>query len=117
MGKSDSNNMKSSAMWDNNRALSGVDANLAGKIDEFFRAELDIREVKSDPGYCETDKTVKLMIPDYQNHKHSVEIEKFVRESFSDKTQEARINDEIREIKEEISHSNLNEISSEWVKE
>jgi TolA-binding protein len=102
--------------WDD-RVLSGEDAVLAGKIDEFFRAELDIREVKSDPGYGETDKTVKLMISDNQNNKRNGEIEKFVRESFSDKKQEVRINDEIREIKDEISYSNLDEISLEWVKE
>jgi tetratricopeptide (TPR) repeat protein len=116
MRESDINRIKGSEVWENGE-LSLEDADLNRRIDEFFKAEIDIREVKSDPGYGETDKTVKLMISDNQNNKRNGEIEKFVREGFSYKTQEVRINDEIREIKEEIRHSSLDEISSEWVKE
>jgi TolA-binding protein len=110
------NTSKRSGAWDY-MMPAGEDSALITRIDEFFMGELDIREVKSDPGYAETQKAVKLMISDNLNNKRNEENEKFIRESLSDLVPETRMNDEIREIKEEISRNNLNEISSEWVRE
>jgi TolA-binding protein len=116
MSSRDGNRINKTEFWDD-RELSGEDAALSRRMDEFFRAEMDITEVKSDPGYAETDKAAKLMITDYQENMRNTDNEKYIRDSLSGNKGEERIKDEIREIREEIKSKGLEEISSEWVRE
>jgi TolA-binding protein len=94
------------------------DAALFEMISASFTGQLDIQEVKSDPAYSETDGLVKQVVADYQkNATHNKDNESFIRDSFDGKTREIIVEKEIGRIKEEINNSNLNKISTEWVKE
>lgn len=107
--------------WDDpgfDMLLSPADSALFGKISEYMKGLSDIEDVKSDPAYSVTNDEVNVMISDYQ--KNSIQYkdnEKFIRDSFAEETPEEKLKNEIGQIKHEISHSNLNDISSEWVKE
>jgi TolA-binding protein len=103
-------------MWDD-RMLSGEDAALSLRIDEFFRAESDIMEVKCDPAYIETDMAAKALISDYQKNTHNPEAEKFISESLAGVKTGDKMVGEIRDIKDEIKRKGVDEITSEWVKE
>jgi tetratricopeptide (TPR) repeat protein len=98
--------------------LSPVDSALFGKISDFMTGLSDIDDVKGDPGYSVTSDEVKVMISDYrENAVHNKENEKFILNSLNTETPERKLRNEISQIKEEINKSNLNDISSEWVKE
>ena len=109
--------IKRPGMWDD-KVLSGEDAALIRKIDEFFRAEMDIMDVRSDPGYTEADEAARLIVTEYQKNTRNTDNEEFIRESLDgSRHEDTAINDEIREIREEIKNKNLNEVSSEWIRE
>ena len=107
--------------WDDpdyDMLLSAEDSSLIGKISEYMKGLIDIEDVKSDPAYSVTNDAVKLMISDYQKSiARNKDNEKFIRDSFTEEASEEKLRDEISKIKHEISHSNLDDISSEWVKE
>ncbi len=116
MNEQNENKRNGAGMRDDN-IMSVDDAALSRRIDEFFRAEMDIMEVKSDPGYDETGKAVQVMISDYQANIRNTDIEKYIRESMSGISNKETMNDEIREIRQEIKSKGLDEISSEWIRE
>jgi TolA-binding protein len=116
MSGRDRNRINNSDFWDN-RALSGEDVSLSLRIDEFFRSEMDITEVKSDHAYAETDRAAKVIISDYQKSIHKAEDERFIRESFAGLNTDDDTIDEIREIRDEIRRNRVDEVSSGWVKE
>jgi TolA-binding protein len=94
------------------------DSALFGMISAYFKGELDIEEVKNDPAYADTNDKVKKMIAGYQNNAtHNKDNEKFIRDSFSGETNEGETEKEISGIKQEISHSNLDNVSADWVKD
>ena len=107
--------------WDDpdyDMLLSAEDSSLFGKISEYMKGLIDIEDVKSDPAYSVTNDTVKVMISDYQkNIARNEDNEKFIRDGFAEEASEEKLRDEISQIKHEISHSNLDDISSEWIKE
>jgi len=94
-------------MWDS-RILQDEDIVLRDMVDDFFRAERDILEVRCDPAYAETDEKVKTMLADHKRGRHSIETQRFIC---------GNLNEEIREIKEEIKSNRLDELSSAWVSE
>jgi len=102
--------------WDDN-LLSAEDSALFEKIGNYLKGELDIKEVKNDPGYAAADNAVKQMLSDYQHNMRNRENEKYIREAFSGRNSGMKIKEEIREIHEEIKRSNIDRISSEWVRE
>jgi TolA-binding protein len=58
------------------------------------------------------------MISDYQeNAVHNKNNEKFIIDSLADEPPEEKFINQVSEIKDEIRRNNLNDISSEWVKE
>jgi TolA-binding protein len=116
MSERNRNIIKKQVVWDASR-LSAEDAALSCKMDEFFRAEMDITDVKSDPEYAETDRRVKVMISAYQKKVRNADNETYIRDSLDGNGSEEIINEEIREIKEEIKSKGVDEISSEWVRE
>ncbi|MFZ2339057.1 MAG: hypothetical protein WAW07_04965 [Bacteroidales bacterium] len=98
--------------------LTPTDIALFGEISDCMKGRSDIEDVKSDPAYSITNDEVKVMNSNYQ--KNSIqykENEKFIHESFAEAIQEEKLKMEIAQIKHEISQSNLNDISSELVKE
>jgi TolA-binding protein len=98
--------------------LSPGDSALFGKISDYLKGLSDIEDLKSDPAYSVTNEEVKVMISDYQkNTILNKDNEKFIRDSLDKETPEEKLKNEIGQINYEISHSNLNDISSEWVKE
>ncbi len=104
-------------MWDD-RVLSGEDAVLNRRIDEFFRAEMDIMDVRSDPGYPKADESARLIVAEYQKNTHNTDNQEFIRESLDgSRYEDAAINDEVSEMREEIKNAGLDEISSEWVRQ
>ena len=86
-------------------------------IGNCLKGELDIEEVKSDPGYEVTERTVKIMLSDYQLNKGNARDKSFISDALASGTEEEKIKEEIREIKNEIINTKLNDISSEWVRE
>ena len=98
--------------------LTDEDSALFEMISTYFKGLYDIEDVKSDPVYSKTREMVKLMISDYQNNVvHNKNNEKFIRDSIPGETSEAKIEKEINRIKQEISHSKLDDISVAWIKE
>jgi len=98
--------------------LSPGDSVLFGKISDFMKGVSDIEDVKSDTAYSITNAQVNVMISDYQkNSVRNKDNEKFIRDSFAEDAPEEKLEIEVSQIKDEISRSNLNDISSEWVKE
>jgi TolA-binding protein len=103
---------------DNDLLMTAEDSAILESINVYFKGYLDIEDVKSDRAYSKTLETAKNIISDFQDHhKHNSDIEKFITESMSGKAAEAKIIKEISQIKKEIIRSDLNDISSEWVKE
>ncbi len=102
--------------WDDN-LLSAEDNTLFEKIGNYLKGELDIEEVKSDPDFEATERAVKMMLSDYQLSTGNTGDKNFITEALASNGQEEKIKEEIRKIKNEISHNKLNEISSEWVRE
>jgi TolA-binding protein len=98
--------------------LSPVDTALFGKISDFMIGLADIEDIKSDTAYSITNDEVTVMISDYQkNGVRNKDIEKFIRDCFAEEATEEKLDIEVSKIKDEISRNNLNDISSEWVKE
>jgi TolA-binding protein len=104
--------------FDDNMLFSKEDQSLFSEIGDSIRAQLDLDEVRNDPSLDSTRAAVNAMISDYKktltkNRKN----EKFIRESILDFQPQAKINSEINEIKLDIGHSDINDITAEWVKE
>jgi len=98
--------------------LSPVDSSLFEEISEYMKGHFDTEEVKNDPAYSVTDGAVKNMISGYRkNIGHNKDIDRFIRESLAEQVWEEELRNEISKIKQEISLSNLNDITSEWVEE
>jgi TolA-binding protein len=116
-----SSEVKGRDSWDDpgfEMLLSPGDSALFGKISDYMKGLSDIEDVKSDPAYSVTNEEVKVMISDYQkNTILNKDNEKFIHDSLDEETPEEKLKNEIGQINYEISHSNLNDISSEWVKE
>jgi len=117
--KQGSNPMRNS--WDDpgfEMLLSPEDLDLFGKISDYMKGLSDIEDVKSDPAYSVTKDEVNVMISDYRkNTLHNKDNEKFIIDGLAEEAPEEKLRDEISQIRDEISSSNLNDISSEWVKE
>jgi TolA-binding protein len=107
--------------WDDpgfDMLLSPDDSSLFGKISEYMKGLLDIEDVKSDPAYTSATDTAVMMIAGYRaNSARNKDNERFINDSLAEQTTDEKLRDEINQIKHEIRHSNLNDISSEWVKE
>jgi len=98
--------------------LSPADSYLFKEISDLIKGSSDIEDVKSDPAYFVTNHEVKVMISHYQeNAVHIKNNEKYILDSLADEAPEEKSRNEVSQIKEEIRRNNLNDISSEWVKE
>jgi TolA-binding protein len=87
-------------------------------ITEYMKGKLDLEEVKNDPELSKIESTVKEMISDYKNNKEKNECnEKFVLDNLYERTSHDKLMDEINDIKYDLGHSNINDISAEWVEE
>lgn len=105
-------------VFDDDLMADSDDSALFDVISEYMKGSIDIEDVKNDPYLSVTKKVVKEMISDYNgNISKNRDNEKFVREIFSDKEPEKKLLDEISLIRKEIGENNLNEITTEWVKE
>ncbi len=104
--------------FDDNGTLNIEDAALFGWISDYMKGRFDLEEVRNDPGLPEMDSIVKLMISDYNKNKSkSKNNENFIRDTFSENIPDDKMLDEISNIKLEISNSNVNDISADWVME
>jgi TolA-binding protein len=91
---------------------------LFGKISEYLQGYFDVEDVKSDPEYSKTGDFVKPMISGFQKGTGTNrDIEKFMNESLKEEGPEAKIIQEIGQIRKEIKSNGINNISEEWVKE
>lgn len=90
------------------------DMALSEKIDNFMRARFDVEEIMNDPMYdkihCETASLV-------EDHRMKPENSKFIRDAFSEALANAKIGNEIKEIKSEASKNNVDGLTAEWVME
>jgi TolA-binding protein len=98
--------------------LSPGDSALFGRISDYMIGLADVEDVKSDTAYSITNDEVNVMISDFRkNSVRNKDNEKFIRDCFAEEATEEKLDIEVSKIKDEISQSNLNDISSEWVKE
>jgi TolA-binding protein len=98
--------------------LAPEDSALFGKISECMKGLFDVEDVKSDPDYTSATDTAVMMIAGYRaNIARNKDNEKFIRDSFAEEASAEKLRNEISQIKHEISHNNLDDISSEWIKE
>jgi TolA-binding protein len=103
---------------DYDRQLTSVNSGLFLEISEYMQAVLDVEDVKSDPAYSSAADAAATTISRYrENNEGNPEIEKFIRESLSKLAMDRRLRDEINQIKNEIDRNNLDEISSELIKD
>jgi TolA-binding protein len=91
---------------------------LLNRISDYFRGSQDIEDVKSDPDYNVTNKSVAEMIsvfkPEaFQNKANA----KFIRESVAMENEEEKLTDEINDIKGESIENDIGKITIEWVRE
>jgi hypothetical protein len=104
--------------FEDNLLLNSEDSDLFGTIGKYMRARLDLEDVRNDPGLSGMDGIVKEMISDYnKNRFRNGNNEKFIRDIFASESYDEKIIEEIRNIKLEISNSEIDDISAEWVKE
>ncbi|MCU0474325.1 MAG: hypothetical protein MUC93_13350 [Bacteroidales bacterium] len=97
--------------------LNSEDSALFRMISEYMKGRIDLEEVKNDPALPGIEGIVSDMIEDYNKNKiPNVDNEKFIRDALNEEASDKKIMDEICQIKHEISNSNINEISAEWVK-
>jgi TolA-binding protein len=125
MQKPDINSKKGNSSWrdawkddDHDMIKNNGDAALFESFGEYIKGMNDLEEAMKDPSLPETDEVVKKMISDYRGNKskHS-DYEKFIREVFDEADQDKKIAEEVRKIKLEINEKQINELTSEWVKE
>ena len=103
---------------DYDQLLSVEDSALFGKISEYMKGITDIEDVMGDPAYKVANDVVNEMISGYgQDIGRKLNNEKFIRGSFTEETPEDALINEISQIKHEINSSNLNDITSKWIKE
>ena len=93
------------------------DSALYESMSEYMKARFDLEDVKNDPGLPVMESVVKEIISDYnKNSSKNKNNEKFIRDAFSEIPEEQLL-DEISNIRYEITNSNINDISTEWVRE
>jgi TolA-binding protein len=87
-------------------------------IGDYMKGRMDIEDVKNDPALLNAQESVKEMITDYNKNKpEHKENEKYIREIFADEGSYTRLNEEIKDIKQEIENNKLNDITADWVRE
>lgn len=87
-------------------------------ISDYMKGRMDIEDVKNDPDLLNARESVKKMITDYNKNKPGhKENEKYIREIFAEEGSDDRLNEEIKEIKQEIENNKLNDITADWVRE
>ncbi len=121
MKKSDENSnqkLRASGAWEDDHLPSSEDEQLLERISNFFRAEKDIEEVMSDPLREEIcDRAVSMVSEFAGRGSHNDEIRNFVQDNLLKDDNGKSLNEEIRQIKQEIKDSDVESISAAWVKE
>ncbi|MCX6328304.1 MAG: hypothetical protein NTZ85_02155 [Bacteroidia bacterium] len=103
---------------DTDMLLNSEDLVLLNRIGDYFRGYQDIEDVKSDPDYDVTNKSIAEMIsvfrPEASRHMANA---KFIREGLTAKSNEDKLEEEINDIRLESSKKDIGKITGEWVKE
>jgi TolA-binding protein len=87
-------------------------------ISESMKGYFDIEDVKNDPALNATREVVMDMMSDYhKNLSVNRDNERFIKNIIEEEKTVYKISDELKYIKQEIDETNLNLITSEWVKE
>ena len=106
------------AWTDTDMLLNSEDLVLLSRIGDYFRGYQDIEDVKSDPDYNVTNKSIAEMIsvfrPEASRHMANA---KFIREGLTAKSNEDKLEEEINDIRLESSKKDIGKITGEWVKE
>lgn len=90
---------------------SAEDDMITEMADQFFRAERDIAEVKSDPMYEETRKSVDFMMTGYSRDKLNPETEEFITGNMT------MLKEDYNMARKEAGNNRIDEITAEWVEE
>jgi TolA-binding protein len=92
------------------------DSVLWESISEFMKGHLDAEDVRLDTRLPEIEIIVKEMISDYHNKGIINKAdEKFIRDNFHEIIPDKELQDEINDIRVELSNSNINEITASLV--
>jgi TolA-binding protein len=98
--------------------FSANELGLFAEIGEYIQAVLDIEDVRSDPAYSSAaDAAASITAAYKENYEGNPELERFIRDSLAEHTTDSKLRDEIDRIKHEADHSNVDGITSGWVKE
>lgn len=98
--------------------LNSEDSALCGMISEYMKGRLDLEDVRNDPALPGMESIVSDIISDYHKKRiRNKDDEKFITDNFAGENREIKVMDEIDQIKFEIGNNNINEITTDWVKE
>ncbi len=124
MKKSDEHNDKKFKVagnpdsWDDDQLPFSEDELLFRRISDYFTGTRDIEEVMKDPLREEIRDQAASLVSDFTGSKsHNNEIRNFVQASLLKDDPDRSLNEEIRQIKQEIKDSDVESISAAWIKE
>lgn len=93
-----------------------LDPDLDARVMSLRKAELELEEILQDPGLEEARREIAAMrLQDRRTARSNASA--FIKSSLSERADLKRASEEIKEIRIEISKSDINELSAEWVRE
>jgi TolA-binding protein len=103
---------------DTDMLLKPEDSVIFSRIGDYFRGSQDIEDVKSDPDYNVTNKSIAEMISVFKPEASQYKAyETFIRGSLNAKIEEGKLEEEINDIRLESSKKDIGKMTGEWVKE
>lgn len=104
---------------DNEMLLKVSDPDLDSRLRKLRRAELELEEILGDPFLEQTRDEIASMFKNRDNiqKKKYCEAAKFIRNALSEDPMNAGVRGEFKDFRIEISKSDINDISAEWVRE
>jgi TolA-binding protein len=104
--------------FDDDKMADSNDSALFDNISGYMKGLADLEDVNNDPDLFKTREAVNKMVTEYhKNVSVNKDNEKFIRDIFSERSQEENMIDEISKIKLEIRDNKLDEITAGWIKE
>lgn len=94
------------------------DTVLFDKIGDYLKGRFDMEEVLNDPHLFRAENDVKGWLKEFDsNNKDNIATRNFVKDTLAEIYKEKELENEINRIHLEIEKNNVNEVTSDWVKD
>lgn len=91
---------------------------LLDRINDYFKGYFDTEDVKNDPAFTSTDNLARSFVSQFKKDRSGEsEVRTYIRDSIAPDNKDAVINQEIRNIKQESDHKQVDNITAEWVRD